>query len=356
VGRLFLAALVAVLMLTSGMAWAQSSCAGVEALYVKALNDLYGQYRRSAECQKDKALLGYVNGQLSALATDQNMQLIDDQAIKIRAEVKHDHEEFIFGSRYYLRVNIRNNSSMDYFIDPSEVVVHVPSELIIDKKHGGDITRFCTALHGPTEAFNGQQALRIPRDSDYVMVWDCPPEDEYFFSGFIRKLSFRPDQYTFVVNVPLRFKYRDPILMKAGATASVGNEYGVVTKISEAAVGADLDGFFVSVCSIFGAAIAVMSRACLLLVENYSLRKLDWPHKFSFEIRKVLVDSGLFLVVASTLTPLLIAGANVTQKFDHGVSIKIFDFFGAALAGFVVQMLIMKLGQPAIDKMLSHQA
>lgn len=355
-------------LLLAQPAWAQSSCATVENQYRKVLGDLLNEYKRSAQCQQDKALLSFVNGQLSSLANVQNTQIADAEAIKIKAEVKHDHEKFIFGSRYYLRLHIRNDAAIDYYIRPDEVVIHVPSELVIDPSHtqmagtappgpatGSSRPRYCSPVHGPTETFDGKPALRVPRGSDYVIVWDCPPEVESWFGGYFRKLLFRPDQYTFVVNVPFRYTYDTPTLLTAAGGGTSRATSGVVSKIGEAKVGAELDGFFVSTSSIVGALIAVLARACLQLIENYALRKQDWPHKYQFERRKVLVESLLFAVVAFLLPPLLVAGANVTQKFDHGVAIKIFDFFGAALAGFLVQMLIMKLGQPAVDKLLSHQ-
>lgn len=327
-------------LLTHRAAAAADACQVLEDHYRSQALQFARLIRESTACKQDRAALSQANAFLQVANDAKDAELTDNDVVKVKAEVRHDHEKFVFGSHYYLRIHIRNDAKRSLFIPLGKTSIHVPSELMIE-----DGRPNCERAFGATTEFNGEGALQVPSNSEHVIVWDCRQASgpSTIINSFVSKLFFRPDQYTFVVNVPFEYHYDNK------------KSVGTITKTAEAKVTAELDGFFVSVSSIFGALIAVVSRTCFQFAENYSLRRLEWPRKFSFECRKIWVDAGLFSVVALLLPPLLVAGANVTQKFDHGVAIKIFDFFGAALAGFLVQMLIMKLGQPAVDRMLGHQ-
>jgi hypothetical protein len=127
----------------------------------------------------------------------------------------------------------------------------------------------------------------------------------------------------------------------------------ISTKTAEASVLADLDSVFLAMASVAGALIAVIVRAGLLLVASYSDSPPWRKTSYRFNARRIAHDSLFFAIIACLLPPLLVASANLTQKLEVGLSIRVIDFFGAALVGFGVHWLVMKTGQSLLDRILS---
>lgn len=309
-------------------------------IFEKLAQDLAQAVTESKSCQKDNLTLAKAKSVAEA-------SMLDIEAVQVVAEVRHDHDRFIFGSDYQLRVHISNPTRNPLYIPSEEAEIFVPSELML--KSGSDA---CEKKFGVTEVFGstGKLSVLIPPRSERVVVWNCSQARGVLdvVGDMFKKLFFRPDVYTFVASIP--FAYHRP-----SSNAGMSVDSGVIVKTTEAKVAAELDAFFISLCSIVGAIIAVFARMAFQMVDNYTIRKVDWPMRYGQEQRRIWYETIAFFCICFLLPPLLVAGANITQKFDHGVSIKIFDFFGAALAGFIVQMLIMKLGQPALDRLLGSQ-
>lgn len=280
-------------------------------------------------------------------------------SLKISVDVRHDHERFVFGADYDIRITIDNNSSIDAFLVPSEVSVQPPPELTLPHHEGLEQilgqNGECIVGHNnlPTMSFNApkpMQGLQISAGSRYTLTWKCPKRTSDKYSEiessiilFMRKIAFRPDMYTFTVNVPIRY---NP-LGKAD-----GDKSAITTKSADKSIKTDLDRLFIFISSALGAIGAVIVNACFSIVAIYGERKRHDAPGYGYFIEKVRFDHLWMIPVALILSPLLVTATDFTHKFDRGVSIQIFDFFGAILAGFLIQMMVMRLGTPTTDQLL----
>ena len=69
------------------------------------------------------------------------------------------------------------------------------------------------------------------------------------------------------------------------------------------------------------------------------------------KLRVNAIELKYFICVSVIIPGLVVAGASLTKGYTSGMSVHIYDAFGAALAGFMVQILAMKLGEPYLDKL-----
>lgn len=207
------------------------------------------------------------------------------------------------------------------------------------------------------------------------MTWNCTEHTNFgnVLNSFIKMILFRPDAYTFTVSMPIYYESGgslsgaisdvlsniDPGSMpsadgasKKAKKASFDKEYSAASKTSDSEIETDLDRVFIYVASCMGAIGAVIVNAMFSAMLNYGERRRHSMREYSYYSQKLRFDHMAMIPVALIFSPLIVTATDFTHKLDRGMSIQIFDFFGAILAGFLVQMMIMKLAAQTTDKLL----
>jgi len=318
--------------------------------------------------------------------------------------VQHDHDRFVLGAPYGLRIHISNQSDKQVFVPLDEISVHIPKELRLgrsdkDDKAPSKKTNFewagppqddpndpnskenkikrCYSI--PSEALvaipgtkSTVTAIAIPPSGRHTLVWSCPPEFGSFLTDLFYKATFRPGEYTFIVNVPF---YRRKQAVEAatpsprradlgpsttqqtedrGNTDTPNDRADAIMKSAEAEIRTSLDSLFIAICASVGSILASFVRFQFRRVELRSNQERYSRKERTYFIEKNRHDFAAFLAIGLVMTPLFITAANATQKFDNFVSIQIFDTFGAVLSGFIFHTIVIRFGEPAIDWFLKR--
>lgn len=327
----------------------------------KLLDDLMKTMGSDATCK----------GKFEAVVSD-NQKYKDGlrrgEALKIAVQMKHDHERFVLGAPFSLRIHIINQSATDsFYFRYSDIQVHIPKALTVgpdpeqDAKTqsplAGKKLAHCFPLHQGAE--NGGYAkspvdrdkekassleaippsfVVIPASGSHTVVWECGPVGYSPLNplSWPDKIAFRPDEYTFIVNIPFHDS-DDP------------SKPAFSQKAAEIAIDTGLDSIFIAVCAAVGAIFATIVRFQFRRIELKSNSERYTKKELRFFQSKNIHDLASFLIIGMITTPLFISAANATQKFDQFISIQIFDTFGAVLSGFLFHTIVIRFGEPAID-------
>jgi hypothetical protein len=363
------------------------------------------------ECKIGKALAR--KDKLLAEAEERFYQdrLLIEEALKVSLDVNHDHDNFVVGDRYDLRIKIDNQTPIEFLVPLDGIFVSPPPELGLGLAPPEKIGESCFPMHQispraelerrPDGLFQRPQVptdksvaprhdkdtmmrpIVIPPKSSYVIVWDCgTPVGPFNLKAILHKLWFRPDEYTFSVNIPLYFnthehrRHRQTKLENydqgkvennkisaaelkeeqalANKIREEGRPFRMLNRQADAPIRAELGNAFIAMCSVVGALIAVVVIGFQRQIDNYAENHSGKIEQYNYERKKIWYESKLLAGMALLLPPLLVAGANITNKFEHGISIKVFDLFGATLAGFAVHSAIITLGRPTIDRIMKR--
>jgi hypothetical protein len=225
-----------------------------------------------------------------------------------------------YGNPIRVAAKIHNTSDMSIKISSRNSCLYLPEKLVINPSES---MKKCIISD------NSDSYITLQPNSEYVFVWEAESAKYIaanIFSVLYSGLKFKPDTYVFTLNIDIE--------------PNDGKSNTPVTLAREIKVHAELPRYAIWAYSIFG--------VLLMSIGWCGYQWVTFAAKFGFKIFEGIPERNhiistffgnlIYGIPISSAIVLLTVASNRAGKV---ISINILDFYGAVIAGVLVQLMVI---------------